>query len=97
MLQGAVEPAWSFVKTNDPAQPRCRLEEESGEANKTNKEEQQRAPIASVLEKRETEDKSARMMIMMMIPNKRASAFTPMIENRGSNDMKQKVTIPHQA
>ena len=91
---------------NDPEQPRCRLEEESGVANKANKEEQQRAPIVSVLEKRETKDQSARMMMMMMmmIPNKRVSAFMLVIENRGSRRrpmtqnknslMGQLVTIP---
>ena len=29
--------------------------------------------------------------MMMMSQNKKASAFTPMIENRGSDDTKQKV------
>ena len=30
-------------------------------------------------------------MMMMMIQNKKVSAFKPMIENRGSYDAKQKV------
>ena len=61
------------------------MEEESRGVNEVNKEEQCWAPIASVWE-REMEDNDDDDD-----SRQKGSSFTPMIENRGSDETKQKV------